>query len=64
VCVGEMNKLRLGEGAKGRAPYPLPQTPTPKPLKGREGGGGMSNVLEGAREIGPLPEPTLNPLSR
>jgi hypothetical protein len=33
VCVGEMNKLRLGEGAKGRAPYPLPQTPTPNPLK-------------------------------
>ncbi len=27
--------MRLGEGAKGQwAPYPLPQTPTPNPLRG------------------------------
>ena len=23
---------QLGEGAKGKSPYPLPQTPTPNPL--------------------------------
>ncbi len=44
--------MELGEGAKGKSPYPLSQTPTPNPLRGLGGVEGRAGEL-----VFPRPSP-------